>query len=163
MTAEGTAHARVGLISDTHGKLDPRVTEAFVGVDYIVHAGDIGGLGPMWQLESIATVTAVLGNVDLEVPGYTLGEQARVKIAGKQFLVVHDIRRLGPVPDDVDVVVHGHTHVPFVEDVDGVLLVNPGPARRPMKDQSRTVAILTIDGDRIETDIVPLDRFGPKP
>jgi uncharacterized protein len=163
MTADSKVQVRVGLISDTHGKLDPRVFEAFEGVEHVLHAGDIGGIGPMWQLESMAPVTAVLGNVDLEVPGYTLGEQARVKIAGTQFLVIHDIRRLGPVPDDVDVVVHGHTHVPFVEDVDGVLLVNPGPARRPMKDQSRTVAVLTIDGELIETEIIPLDRFGPKP
>jgi len=163
MTAEGTAHARVGLISDTHGKLDPRVFSAFEGVDAILHAGDVGRPDVLWQLEAIAPVTAVLGNTDYEIPGYQLGQQARIGIAGKQLLVIHDIRRLGPVPENVDVVVHGHTHQPALEEVDGVLLVNPGPARRPRKDQSRTVAIVTIAGGELTAEVVPLDRFGPKP
>lgn len=163
MGLESATHARIGLVSDTHGKLDARIHDAFEGVDYIIHAGDVGGLGPMWQLESIAPMTGVLGNTDLEVPGYDLRDQARVRLAGKEFLVIHDIKRLGPIPDGVDVVVHGHTHVPDIEQVDSVLVVNPGPARRPMKDQSRTVAIVTIDADDVSAEIVPLDRFGPKP
>jgi putative phosphoesterase len=162
MTAD-SAHARVGLISDTHSKLDSRVFDALQGVDFILHAGDIGTADVLWKLEGIASVIAVLGNTDLEIPGFPLGQQARIRIAGKEFLVIHDIRRLGPVPEGIDVVVHGHTHVPAVEEVDGVLLVNPGPARRPTKGLSRTVGIVTIDGDAMRTEIVSLDRFGPKP
>ncbi len=109
MTNDKT-QARVGLVSDTHGKLDPRVLDAFEGVDSIIHAGDIGGLSAMWQLEAITCdVTAVLGNTDLEVPGYDLKQQARVRIAGKEFLVIHDVSTLGPAPEDVDVVVQ-RTH-----------------------------------------------------
>ncbi len=161
--SEQSPRARVGLVADTHGKLDARILDAFEGVDHIIHAGDIGGLGPMWQLEAVAPVTAVLGNTDLEVPGYQLGDQARVRVADTEFLVIHDLRHLGPVPEGVDVVVHGHTHVPQIEDVDGVLFVNPGPGRRPTKGLTRSVAIVTIDDDGPSAEIVSLDRFGPKP
>jgi putative phosphoesterase len=163
MTAETRTPTRIGLISDTHSKLDPRVFDALDGVDHIFHAGDVGSPGVLRKLEGLAPVTAVLGNTDIDIPGYRLRERARARIAGKEFLVIHDIRRLGPVPEGVDVVVHGHTHVPAEEVVDGVLLVNPGPARRPTKGLSRTVAVLTIDDDRLAAEIVSLDRFGPKP
>jgi putative phosphoesterase len=162
MSAQTPSPTRVGLISDTHNRLDPRVFDALDGVDFILHAGDIGGPDVLWKLEGIAPVTAVLGNTDFEVPGYRLGQQARIRIAGKEFLVIHDLRRLGPVPPGVDVVVHGHTHVPAAEKLADALLVNPGPARRPKKGLSRTVGVLTIDGDRVEAEIIPLDRFGPK-
>jgi hypothetical protein len=55
----------IGVISDTHGHLDPRVFELFAGVDHILHAGDIGSPGGVLQLEKIAPVTAVAGNCDL--------------------------------------------------------------------------------------------------
>ena len=55
---------KLGLISDTHGFLDPRLPKVFRGVDHILHAGDIGPDHLLAQLESIAPVTAVLGNTD---------------------------------------------------------------------------------------------------
>jgi putative phosphoesterase len=55
---------RIGLISDTHGRLDSRVVEIFEGVDRILHAGDIGGEEILAELGAVAPVTAVLGNTD---------------------------------------------------------------------------------------------------
>jgi putative phosphoesterase len=161
--SEKTAHrVKVGLISDTHGALDPRVFPALEGVDFVLHAGDIGAPDVLWQLEGIAPVTAVLGNTDYEIPGYRLEKRAGVKIGAKHFLIVHDIARLGQIPEGVDVVVHGHTHVPAIEDGGEVLIVNPGPARRPTGGLSRTVGLVTIDGEAVSAEIVSLDRFGPK-
>ena len=136
--------------------------DALAGVDFVLHAGDIGGAKVLYELEALAPVTAVLGNTDFDIPGWEPAYQARIKIAGRQFLVIHDLKQLGPVPDNVDVVVHGHTHVPEIGQLGVVLTVNPGPARRPTKGQSRTVGVVTIDGDRLAAEIVPLDRFGPK-
>ena len=55
---------RLGVIADTHGLLRPEVFEVFAGVDHILHAGDIGPLDILTELEAIAPVTAVFGNTD---------------------------------------------------------------------------------------------------
>ena len=55
---------RLGVISDTHGRLDAAVHEIFAGVERIVHAGDVGAAGVLVELSTIAPVTAVRGNVD---------------------------------------------------------------------------------------------------
>ena len=56
----------VGVLSDTHGHLYPRVREMLEGVDHIIHAGDIGSAEVLTGLKAIAPVTAVRGNCDLE-------------------------------------------------------------------------------------------------
>ena len=55
---------KIGILSDTHGFFHPALREVVAGVDYIVHAGDIGLLPVLRQLEAIAPVVAVRGNID---------------------------------------------------------------------------------------------------
>jgi predicted phosphodiesterase len=55
---------RIGVIADTHGLFDPVVRRHFKSVDRIVHAGDIGNRSVIEQLEQLAPVTAISGNVD---------------------------------------------------------------------------------------------------
>src|SRR6266850_8598911 len=55
---------RIGVIADTHGLFDPAIRRHFKDVDHILHAGDIGDQSVVEQLEQIAPVTAVSGNVD---------------------------------------------------------------------------------------------------
>ena len=154
----------VGILSDTHGKLDHRIFDAFEGVEWILHAGDIGGPDILWKLEGLAPVTAVLGNVDTPIPGYNLGTIGRVRLAGTlEALVTHQCAGVAEVPEDVRLVACGHTHVPSIDDRHGVLFVNPGAARRPAKDIGRSVALVRIAEDgSLDAEIVPLDRFGPK-
>jgi len=64
---------KIGVLSDTHGFLDPRVETLFAGVDHILHAGDIGYATIILELEFLAPVTAVLGNCDDEL-GFHLTE-----------------------------------------------------------------------------------------
>ena len=54
----------VGLISDTHGLVRPEVFAALEGVALILHAGDVGGQDVLTQLQTIAPLHAVCGNVD---------------------------------------------------------------------------------------------------
>ena len=61
--SQGSA-MRIGVITDTHGLFDPAVRQHFTGVDHILHAGDIGSQSVIDQLQTIAPVTAVSGNVD---------------------------------------------------------------------------------------------------
>lgn len=152
----------VGLISDTHGRLHPRVHDVFAGVDRIIHAGDVGPGLVLEELETIAPVTAVAGNVDLEPPSSTLPAAARITIAGVRFLVAHvsaDIERsFGHRPANTDIVVYGHSHVPAIERRGEVLFVNPGSASRGRQGSGRTVALLSLVEGVPFVEVRPLDR-----
>lgn len=142
-----SASARIGLISDTHGELDGRVEEIFRGVDAIIHAGDVCSAEILHELELIAPVTAVAGNCDARSPlARHLPYMARLNIAGTIFAVIHDLTDLLPVPDDVDVVVSGHTHRPRSEWHGRTLVLNPGSATQPRGGLPRSVGIVEVDG-----------------
>lgn len=138
---------RVGLVSDTHGTLSDAVIEALTGVDAIIHAGDVCAADVLWALEAVAPVTAVAGNCDRgPIPGWDLPLVVRVTIGGVRFLAIHDFGDLGPIPEDVDVVVCGHSHKPREEWHGRVLVVNPGSASQRRSQPHRTVGILEIAG-----------------
>ena len=152
---------KIGVISDTHGFLDPRVEKIFAGVEHILHAGDLGDAMIELELKFIAPVTIVLGNTDL---GLTFKETEWVTLAGKNFLVHHIVnpRDLSEkVADRIkhdhpDVVVFGHTHRKFAGTVDGILFFNPGYSGKPKLGTERSVAILHCDEKGIRHDFIPL-------
>ena len=76
----------IGVISDTHGFLDPRVLDIFQGVAHILHAGDIGSAAIIGALNAIAPVTAVLGNNDA---GLAFKETESILLAERRFLIHH--------------------------------------------------------------------------
>ena len=151
----------IGVISDTHDFLDPRVKELFADVDHILHAGDIGTVWITFQLEQIAPVTAVLGNTDM---GLHFKETELIELAGKRFLVHHIVnpqsldeklqRRIAKAKPDV--VVFGHTHKAYDQPVSGTRYFNPGYAGRPKSGQSRSVAIFHCDDTGIRAEVIPL-------
>lgn len=138
---------RVGLISDTHGYLDPQVRAHFAGVDHIIHAGDVGWPSLLLELEDLAPVTAVRGNTD-DHPHWP--ETATVILDGRVLLAHHivDPRRLTPelrrrlARARPHVVVFGHTHRTFCETIDGVMFVNPGSAGQGRAGRPRSLAHL---------------------
>jgi putative phosphoesterase len=152
---------KIGLISDTHGHLDPRIPALFAGVAHILHAGDIGGMAVLEALRAVAPVTAVLGNTDGQLRDHGLRDIERCALGGKKFLVIHagrphnltdDARQVIFNGDKPDVVVFGHTHQPERIVEDGVVFVNPGTASRPRMHQPATIAIAEILADgRVET------------
>ena len=152
---------KIGVISDTHGWLDPKIPRLFAGVEHILHAGDIGSDGIAVGLESVAPVTAVLGNTDSS-PTFRLTEA--VKLAGRTFLVQHIVNpralteelRLRIARERPDAVVFGHTHKAFAETIDGVLYFNPGYAGKPKFGAPRSAAILHCDGKVIRHEFIPL-------
>ena len=152
---------KIGVISDTHGHLDPRVEKIFAGVDHILHAGDIGFASIILELEMVAPVTAVLGNCDSDI-GYRLTET--VELARKKFLVHHIVnpRDLSETAanritkDKPDVVVFGHTHKRFAETLNGILYFNPGYSGKPKHGSDRSVAILHLDGKTIRHEFIGL-------
>ena len=160
------AAARIGVISDNHGYLDPAVLTVFAGVTHIIHAGDIMDADILSALETIAPVTAVCGNLDAGELAERLPREAAGEIAGVRFLVGHKPKRLlnrlsagkfeGERPD---LVVWGHTHVPSAAWVDGALYLNPGTASSPdEEDDGPTVAIVEVEPAGLSVKFVPLDR-----
>jgi hypothetical protein len=152
---------KIGVISDTHGFLDPKVPGLFAGVGHILHAGDIGPDFIIAGLEAIAPVTAVIGNTDTS-PTFRLTET--VTLAGRKFLVHHIVDlyalkkelQLRVARERPDAVVFGHTHKAFWGTIDGVQYLNPGYAGKPKPGAERSVAILHCDGKGIRPEFLPL-------
>ncbi|HZV34027.1 MAG TPA: metallophosphoesterase family protein [Verrucomicrobiae bacterium] len=148
---------KIGVISDTHNFLDPKIPTLFQGVEHILHAGDIGQAQIILQLENIAQVTAVLGNNDTELD---YKETEIVELAGKKFMVHHIVNVHRPSDtvrrrvelDKPDVVVFGHSHRPFNEMIGRTLYFNPGYAGKPRFNDPRSVAILHCDKKEIRAE-----------
>jgi hypothetical protein len=142
---------QVGLISDTHGRLRPEVFGHFAGVEHIVHAGDIGDLGVLADLEAIAPVTAVWGNTDDFAIRRAVPESATLEAGGRTLRVVHGHQVGSPTPAalaeafmDAEIVVFGHTHRPLVERLKGRLYVNPGGAGAPRFGLRPSIMLLEL-------------------
>ena len=143
---------KIGVISDTHGYLDPGVHDIFAGVDHIIHAGDIGYPSIILELEHIAPVTAVLGNTDY---GLDFKETEWVDLGERKFMVHHIVPPFTPDTGlsaklsrtETDVLVFGHTHKGFAEQFGDVLLFNPGYAGKPRGGVDRSVGLIeVVDG-----------------
>jgi len=153
---------KIGVISDTHNFLDPKIPEQFAGVDHILHAGDIGLPWILQELEQVAPVTAVGGNTD--DPALRYAPVKTISLAGRKFFIQHIVR-----PNELtealqqrlarerpDVVVFGHTHQRCCETLRGVLYFNPGYAGQPKLGAERSVAILHCDGGGIRAEYAGL-------
>jgi uncharacterized protein len=152
----------VGLISDTHGLLRSSVHEALMGVELILHAGDVGGEEILEELRIIAPVQAVYGNTD-PVDDPSLSQELIVPAGGIHIHVSHGHELGSPTPEKLlaaysqDVLVYGHTHKQLVTRADGRLVVNPGAAGPRRFNLVPSVARLTIDNGIAEAEIVPID------
>ena len=149
----------VGVISDTHGRLSLGAYEAMAGCDHIIHAGDIGDPGILRELETLAPVTAVLGNNDFAEYGPSVGRSARVTVDDVKFLVAHyprDVRisafgtgALAPGDPIPDICIHGHTHIPCLDFGKEVrpaqYVVCPGSATWPRGLYPTSIAKIAIE------------------
>jgi putative phosphoesterase len=160
---------RIGVISDTHGRLEARVLDLFQGVERILHAGDVGSEEVLERLESVAPVTAVYGNVDEGPLVERLREAEWLEAGGLRFLILHRIgsperlaepARLRIRERRPDVVVFGHTHAACDRVVDGFRFLNPGGSGPRRFGLPRTVALLEASRGEIEVRFVGIDPPG---
>jgi putative phosphoesterase len=153
---------KIGVISDTHNFLDPKVKKLFRGVDHILHGGDIGLPWLILQLEDIAPVTAVLGNTD--DAGLSFKQTEVVALADRKFLVHHIVNPQSPedsirgriAREQPAVVVFGHTHKPFCQTIGTTLFFNPGYAGKSRFGMERSVAILHCDEEEVRPEYLRL-------
>lgn len=130
----------LGVLSDTHihhkaKKLPKEILTAFRRVDHILHAGDILNLQVLEELRNLAPVHAVAGNVDPPGIHKILGRKKVLSFSGFSIGLIHGDGPGGSTPDrafkafqneKVDCIVFGHSHIPYIEERDGILLFNPG-------------------------------------
>ncbi|GCE27190.1 phosphoesterase [Dictyobacter alpinus] len=160
---------RIGVISDTHlprfSALPDEIWEYFADVELIIHAGDLSVLSVISELETLAPVVAVQGNVEHEEVVMKLPIKKEVKVGHCRIGIVHILgearnyartaRREFP---DARVVIFGHSHNPYNQEHDGQLLLNPGSATDRRRQPTCSIGLLTID-DELQTavaEIIPL-------
>jgi putative phosphoesterase len=154
---------KIGIISDTHDHIPASVYEAFSNVEQIIHAGDIGKENIITELSTIAPVKAVYGNMD----SYPLVSRYRridfFNIHRYAFCLTHIIAshkafsyELFKMNRKVDVVIHGHTHLPDNTKFNDILFINPGSASRPKSGSNASVGILNVDKELLEFEIIYL-------
>jgi len=150
---------RLGVVSDTHGSLAESAAAVLAGVDRIVHAGDVGGQRVLDELELIAPVTAVRGNMDTGELEWRLLDTAILQLEDVRVLITHKASSVisGGIPEGVSVVVSGHTHIPGIERVGEVLFVNPGSAGGKNRNgRGATAAVIDFGVTPPEARIVDL-------
>jgi len=155
---------RIGIISDTHGLVHPRIADVFGKVDAIVHAGDVGGEHVLRELRALAPVTFVEGNNDADATGE---EILRTTLGGVRILLTHILPRphkLAPRDaaslraEPADLVVFGHSHLPHNEVVDGVTYFNPASAGPRRFRYPVSAGLLEVRGGRWTVEHVALDE-----
>ncbi len=150
LPSAGLRPARIGVVADTHARPDPRALAqlAELGPDVILHAGDIGARAVLDALATLAPeVVAVRGNIDGPEVGVPETLVVRVERDGAEvlrILLLH-IAVYGPrlnkaarelaAQEGVDLIVCGHSHVPFAKKEGALVVFNPGsigPPRFPL-------------------------------
>lgn len=156
---DNKSNLRIGILSDTHGHLDPSAGKLLAKVDAIIHAGDVGGPEIIDILAQMAPVVAVRGNMDggrwaSDLPGLEI-----VQAGGLMLCVLHDgnMLDLDPVAAGIRVVISGHTHRPSIAEKQGVLYINPGSASSPRHGYAPSIALLSIIDQQPAAQIVMLD------
>jgi uncharacterized protein len=149
---------RIGLISDTHGRLREEALRALEGSELIIHAGDVGNPEIIDALKALAPVVAVRGNVDTQPWASALPETEVVETGVATIYLLHDVHALdlNPAAAGFHIVVSGHSHKPARTERDGILYINPGSAGPRRFQLPVTVARLDLSQQPWKVDFVDL-------
>jgi len=154
----------IGVIADTHGLFDPAIRRHFRHVDHIFHAGDIGKRSVIEQLEQIAPVTAVSGNVDAGELG-VFPSEAMIELAGRRIAIRHILYQNGKLTEggrtflqdtQPDICIFGHTHQSKIEWFGKTLLFNPGSAGPKRFKLIRGLGLLRLGGAEVKPYLISL-------
>jgi putative phosphoesterase len=161
---------KIGVLSDTHLRSPNSVLEyilkdLFADTEMILHGGDIVGRKVLDRLEE-SGVIAVCGNMDDHEVAQAIPQRRVVPVEGKRILLIHgwgsrdglEQRILGQFQgDSPDLIVYGHSHVPFWGKVGGVNMFNPGSASLSRDRGNGTVGMIEIVEGNIVGRILPVD------
>jgi uncharacterized protein len=164
---------KIGLLSDTHGYLDPQVFEYFKWADEIWHAGDIGDARVMEELRNFKPVRAVFGNIDDKETQSRWEEDLWFNCEGLSIWMTH----IGGAPPNYnprikkmlqqripDVFICGHSHILRIKkdpNYKGMLYLNPGAAGNHGFHITKTIVRFDILKKEIKNmEVVELGRRG---
>ena len=143
---------RIFVLADTHNHLPEKVASLAGTGDEIWHLGDVCAQRILDELRALGPpVTLVRGNCDSQMEWPLMVDLER---GGLRFRLQH-IPPERP-PENVDVLLHGHTHVPRNERRSGVLFLNPGCVTRPNRGASASAAWLKVGGGQTKWDLISL-------
>jgi len=160
--------ARVAVIADTHlprggRRLPDACVRELERADLIVHAGDVVAASVLSELRGLAPVEAVYGNMDEPALRESLPAERVVEVEGVRLGVVHIAGpaagregRLAARFPGCAAVVYGHTHVPQVELVGGVWILNPGSPTERRRAPVHSMLVLEVVGEEIRPQLVTL-------
>lgn len=135
---------RIGVLSDTHGKLRDEVVEILRGCDVILHAGDINTAKVMESLKEIAPLYIVRGNADKEW-AEGLPESLSEEICGLNVFMVHNKKHMLKEMGSYALAVYGHSHK-YEERREGdCLFLNPGSCGPRRFSQPVTMAVVEVE------------------
>jgi putative phosphoesterase len=149
----------IGVISDTHiphfKKLPDAIWDHFAGAELIIHAGDLSVLSVIAELVTIAPVIAVQGNVEEDEVIHKLPIKREISVGHCRIGVVHilgDSLNRGKIArqefPDARCVVYGHSHIPWNQQSNGLLLFNPGSATDRRRQTSCSIGLLHVDDEK---------------
>jgi putative phosphoesterase len=154
------------VIADTHiprraRALPEGLTPYLKRADLVLHAGDLMDPAILDELAVYAPVEAVRGNLDPPEPD--LPETLEFEFGGVRVAMIHDsgprrgrrARTRSRFPD-ARVVVFGHSHIPFLEDEDGLMLLNPGSPTDRRRQPRHTFALLYAEEGEVRAEILHL-------
>jgi putative phosphoesterase len=159
---------RIGLLSDTHGYLDPSLKTFFAECNEIWHAGDIGNIGLLDELKTWKPVRAVYGNIDGGILRVECPAELLLDIEGLRIWMTHIAGRPGKYARGIDelilknkpnLLICGHSHILQVkrDEKYGLLYMNPGAAGVHGFHKVRTAMRFAIKGGKpCDLDVVEL-------
>lgn len=141
---------KIGLISDTHGFIPPRLFDLFKDVDEIWHAGDIGNLELTNEIEKHKKLRAVFGNIDSHVVRAVFPKHEIIQIEGCVILMIHIAGAFGKYNDETkklilehkpNILVCGHSHIVKIafDQKYNLLYINSGAAGKHGFHKMRTI------------------------
>ena len=163
---------KIGILSDTHGYLDDAIFKHFEQCDEIWHAGDIGNVEIVEQLNNFKPVRAVYGNIDSHEMRQITGEDAWFSLEGCKIWMTH----IGGTPPRYnqrikkilenripDLFVCGHSHILRIEKDPAkrnMLFINPGAAGKHGFHHMRTIIRFDLNAKKIEN--MQVIELGPR-
>ncbi|HMG91793.1 MAG TPA: metallophosphoesterase family protein [Chryseolinea sp.] len=167
---------KIGLLSDTHSYLDPKVFTHFIGCDEIWHAGDIGDTAIATELKSFKPLRAVFGNIDNKELQSKFPEDLKFKCEGINVFITHIggtppkynhrvmplLKEYGP-----DLFICGHSHILCIKrdpQLNNMLFVNPGAAGNHGFHRMKTLVRFRVDDKKISNmEVIELGKRGSIP
>ena len=152
----------VGVISDTHSYMDPRALSLLKGVEHILHGGDIGNIEIIQELQNIAPVTSVRGNIDRDGPTALLPIEETLNLAGHRIYLTHQLKPPKRESDlslvryrdaGIQVIIYGHSHIAYQQRWQDILFFNPGAAGKRRFKVIPSIGFLTLTGSEVHSRI----------